>query len=1039
MKSVSPLFVVALSSLLAACGGSSDSGRDGANDQETPSTGTDTDQGGTTDSAGDDTTTPDTSTGDTGASDNGSEDDGDDDTGTGSGDGSSSGDDQGDNPDNNTGTDGDTGSGDNQTGDNGDTDSGSGNETDDGSDQDADGSDSDDNDDSTADANSLTLAPAVSQGGYVYQPQYADVAAGAQFQAVQLPAWAKLNATTGAISGIAGSAGDQVIEVEAVQGEVHSRYRGTLTIEAAEAYQSNDKIDFYARNYDGQARTLRNDLRGELAGEIQFVQSHSVAPAGNFQRNTGDETQSRYMPRLVAQRDALVLFFPHQSQASVTSAEADLLVNGQLIETLTLKHPNTLPDADVAASQVTYSKQAWWGIIPWQHVRNGMELRFRYNGQQGDLSASDIDVGLATQLILQNVRVGMLTAPPASSDDHFASNDPVLAAADYFQTMPVSRLVVANYADIQLNKVMIADGTIYDSSSADDGDVYSGDMRENVAKSQISVGINMANFGYSSHKMDQGYPHVFKQITNHHAQGQYQNGVIKHGLSGGNGIGTLYATAGNEASHEWGHAYGIGHYPGQDLTTDGRWAVHHADSGWGYIAHRKHLRTGVVSVDDNGQMSFNKDSMSGGWDASPLSRYTHYTGYSARLIQNNLEQFPLADSSFSSGYKRWDITTGSYQNYDDNRPVPTQVGVAVATLLGAYDPDNNSAVIYPVFHGNYGNVFDLAAPASSGDACWLKVSNGNNESRLIAVSATRHDAGTVNQLHINIDAAFRPTRAQLYCRKNGSEVELTSTDFDGQIPTLPEVGLAGQDHGYASLKARDLAAIEQGLAAQSQDLSLLSDELQQLINSYDSSELLASLSLQSAVRLQNWMNLQQAANAVDVLLQHASAKQFSNAETAARLQLHLSESGLAKNQVATLQGQAISGDGVIFDVQGSQLILTTGSANDSSPTWLMDAIGRLHPVASPWLCAEPSDSGVALNACQITNSAQRWQYDSNEQLKNEQSGKCLDYARTSGTLISYSCHGGSNQRWQGVLSSDEPWLAMLGSEALQSVWQHLRQ
>src|SRR5690554_6691991 len=176
------------------------------------------------------------------------------------------------------------------------------------------------------------------------------------------------------------------------------------------------------------------------------------------------------------------------------------------------------------------------------------------------------------------------------NDGHFTLRDPVLAATDYFQTLPVSKMVMGSYADIQLDKVIIASGKIYDDVSDTEGGVYSGDMRENVAKSQVSVGINQANYGLTSSNMRQQYNHVFKQITNHHAWGNYQNGRVSHGLSGGNGIGTLSASRGNEASHEWGHAYGLGHYPGAGLTEDGRWQRHHADSGWGFIAHRGRMR-----------------------------------------------------------------------------------------------------------------------------------------------------------------------------------------------------------------------------------------------------------------------------------------------------------------------------------------------------------------------------------------------------------------------------------------------------------------
>src|SRR5690606_1008834 len=149
-------------------------------------------------------------------------------------------------------------------------------------------------------------------------------------------------------------------------------------------------------------------------------------------------------------------------------------------------------------------------------------------------------------------------------------------------------MTVAKYDDISLDKVMIASGVIYDKNtgSAGSGDVYSGDMRENVRKSTFSVGINLANWGITSASMaSQAQPQLTQSVVAHHSRGKYTNGESSHGLSGGNGMLTLYDSIGNEFSHEIGHHYGLGHYPGrvqidQDTVNDFLTA-HHADSGWG--------------------------------------------------------------------------------------------------------------------------------------------------------------------------------------------------------------------------------------------------------------------------------------------------------------------------------------------------------------------------------------------------------------------------------------------------------------------------
>src|SRR5690625_5400247 len=90
--------------------------------------------------------------------------------------------------------------------------------------------------------------------------------------------------------------------------------------------------------------------------------------------------------------------------------------------------------------------------------------------------------------------------------------------------------------------------------------------------------------------LSQHQPQLTQTVVSHHAQGEYSNGTQLHGLSGGNGMLTLIRSIGNEFSHEIGHHYGLGHYPGRDGDDD-FWTTHHHDSGWGYIAHRSEEHT----------------------------------------------------------------------------------------------------------------------------------------------------------------------------------------------------------------------------------------------------------------------------------------------------------------------------------------------------------------------------------------------------------------------------------------------------------------
>jgi hypothetical protein len=890
----------------------------------------------------------------------------------------------------------------------------------------------------------VVLPSAVSDAAYRTQPDYRLEAESAHFFSSDLPEWLTLNKESGEISGLAKSIESSIsFNVEADISGKRSEYELSLVVEPASKYRYSENNDFYDKDYDGNARHYRNDLIGSFAAEVQFVQSHSVAPNNNFQQNKLDETQSRYMPRPVALRDALVVAIP-LNEITNDVLYIEVLQNGSVVSKQQMHRPGTLPKADYANGQkLSYSNKAWWVPVPWDQMKNGLELRFSTRLSEGVLPAADIDIGLATQLVFQTIRLGMLSEPPAVSDSQYVSNDPIAAAADYFQTLPVSRLVMANYADAKLDKVMVRSGKIYDTVSDTRGDVYSGDMRGDVAKSQVSVGINMANYGVTSHDMNQSYLHVFKQITNHHARGNYSNGFINHGLSGGNGIGTLYSSSGNEASHEWGHAFGMGHYPGQGLTTDGRWAVHHADSGWGYIAHRNRMRANISGVLDEGGYNFHRDSMSGGSENSLMSRYTFYTGFTARHIQSNLERFPIPDINYASGYKRWNTDIGDFENAEVSALAPVAVGVPVATLLGAHNPDGDTAVLYPVFHGNYGNVFDLPSPNlnNAEDQCWVEVRNRNNERKMISVASARHRQDSANQLHFNLPAAFKPTLAVLSCQREGQVSEVTRMAFDGEIPALPPVAIIGQEAGYQQLLDREVSEIETSIVELPIEAQQLPIDVKLKVESQHIDSLLNKLSFEARGRLESILTLEKAADSVQVLLRHAQSQNLSSLEIAERLELHLSATGLASGDIEDVPTALINGNGYYFDVSDDSqpMVLLTEDeaiAAEQGTQWVMDRIGRLHLKDAIALCMQPAGNGrLNVADCDVSNLGQRWVYNPEiGQLKNVASAKCLDFDRANVALITYGCSGAWNQNWQGVVQYNEPWLVLLDNTSLKAAW-----
>ncbi|GGC66038.1 M66 family metalloprotease [Marinobacter halophilus] len=908
--------------------------------------------------------------------------------------------------------------------------------------------------------------PAVASLPYEYQPLISDNAPGKRFQASGLPGWATLDEQRGIISGMPDA--DDVTAHHpfqlsvTVNNQTH-RYDQALSVLPTSQVLTRKALDFRATNYDGTPRPVRNDLStGDLSGEVVFAQSHTVMPNGNFQQDSGDETRSVYKPRLVALREALLMFTPDITDTPVT-VDVELSIHGEPSGRYRMSHPNDLPASDhEGRHRVEYSTRAWSLRLPWDKVRNGLSISFIVNQgapeeKQGILPASQIDIGEASQIVFQSLRLGMLTHVEDRTG-HFTLRDPVLAATDYFQTLPVSRMVMASYADMELDRVIIGNGKIYTDVSDTEGGIYEGDMRENVAKSQVSVGINQANYGLTSSNMRQQYAHVFKQITNHHAWGNYQNGRVDHGLSGGNGIGTLLSSRGNEASHEWGHAYGLGHYPGANLTEDGRWQRHHADSGWGFIAHRGRMRDNLAhnnwATEDMpngshylGRIPYRYDSMSGGSGGNRFSEYTHYTGFSARVIQNDLARFPIPDTGFATGYKKWNTETGQYDTHEfaanARFPAPRNVGVPVATLLGGYDPDGTNAVIYPVFHGNYGNIFDLPEPAATGNACWITASNAQSEQKRMAVAEARHQSGTINQFHINLEASFRPTLASLHCRRDGVEIELTRTTFNGETPELPPVAIVGQQHGFVQLKARDTASLNQRLGELATDAFPVPDsDTRILLDSYSNEQLENGLDVVAGAVLDKLVQQKLQVRQARALVQKLESENVNPPSIREALTDLLMASGfIRETSDIELNGSLLSTSGghrlsSTLDPNGHLVVVTSANGQPEAADWLMSARGSLHPADQPWNCLAPSAGRLTLASCDPNQANQQWSHQNNESLRNAGTGQCIDYAFNSGAAVMYGCHNNWNQKWQTVTTTDSPVLASLPGKVLTALYQN---
>jgi len=465
---------------------------------------------------------------------------------------------------------------------------------------------------------------------------------------------------------------------------------------------------------------------------------------------------------------------------------------------------------DLEHTDYVFGHNFYSAILDLEWVKPGMTLEFAAsNGKRGILEA---DVGGETELTITTIDAGFLTEPR----DEFTFKDDFTTHPEYFETTMTSRLVVVQYESMHFTEIVLPDGKKYDTLSDDEGGVYEGDMRQFIGKLLISHGTDLANYGISSSWAQTEQPHTntftCAFLAAHNTVGMYQNGEVVHGLSGGNGMITLVNSIGNEFSHEVGHNYGMGHYPGQFSGSVHR-AANEINSSWGWDSRSNTFVPNFASSNSGDDQCYNgscqsafmdrykygTDSMAGG---SPLwgNRYTMYTPYVMKRIQNFLESKARWDPSSSTGFRKYSSTTGQmeeYVNLHNGQKVPRLYRVPVTTLVGYYDPDEDRALeayIYPALHGAYGFVYDDDDVSTTGtlDGCELVVETKTDTLAFTLMMGIDHKG--MNKFHVNLPTEEEPSKASIYCYNelqferelSGPTTDLKFTVTGAPLADLPD-------------------------------------------------------------------------------------------------------------------------------------------------------------------------------------------------------------------------------------------------------------
>ena len=141
--------------------------------------------------------------------------------------------------------------------------------------------------------------------------------------------------------------------------------------------------------------------------------------------------------------------------------------NGEVV-VVVLANGNWVADGDLEHNDYVFGHGFYTAILDAEWVSPGMSLEFATNDNVGILE--NIEVGGVTELVITALDAGFLTQPR----NEFRFRDDVTAHREYFESAPVSRLVVAQYESMHLTEVMLPTGKLYTTVSDDNGGWHSG-------------------------------------------------------------------------------------------------------------------------------------------------------------------------------------------------------------------------------------------------------------------------------------------------------------------------------------------------------------------------------------------------------------------------------------------------------------------------------------------------------------------------------------------------------------------------------------
>lgn len=470
--------------------------------------------------------------------------------------------------------------------------------------------------------------------------------------------------------------------------------------------------------------------------KLEFAQTHVIPPEGKTFNLSGFGANEQRSLRVVANRDALVLF--QAATNDLIQPKLEVLQNDAVVTTIALNTPATLPKTE--AGGTAYSSSVYWAKLPAGFVKTGLKVRFRTENALSEARAVNIGAPVNFSLFVIPVYLFGATTDLLAFDT--VKQPPQAISDEFYAKIPVAKLSIINHAlgQLEIPELVIA-------------------PRNNQA-AYIATSPSDYKDGFAGMDATLALIHRIREANGDSpTANQYYGSLIQKGKTG-----TFVGTGGGHAGvgdhlfsgifiHEQGHAFGMPH------ANDGFVAKQYPyvggsllGSSWGYDPnHNEFLapfipnsKTGDVcgtyQVDDQKRCVKQDPMQSGAGTQAKGYQYAMFSDFNAAQIQWYFEGNRFTndkgeqeyvggrieiDPSFASGYKRWDKIDQKYIEYivpatdkglyGLNAGFPTEKAQSVYTIMGTLSNTTPAVnrIYAPVKYT--GNLLQQIDPSSSSD------------------------------------------------------------------------------------------------------------------------------------------------------------------------------------------------------------------------------------------------------------------------------------------------------------------------------------